>query len=152
MSNSVNMLLLLVEDDDNDVIITKRKIAKSAIKIDQLMVAGTLEESRVLVSHNKFDIVLLDLNLPDSSGINTLIEFKKFYNGITIVLTSIDDEMVGVEAIKSGADDYLVKSNLNESMLSASIFHSIERRKRWLMAYSINNQIDTIDNLLNNGE
>lgn len=150
MSSPANILLLLVEDDENDIIITKRKIAKSSIKLKDLVVVNTLAEGKAIVATTQFDVVLLDLNLPDSSGLNTLEEMRKVYDGILIVLTSIDDEMVGVEAIKSGADDYLVKTNLNEKILSGAIYYSIERRKRWSRASSVTSQIETLDNMISN--
>jgi two-component system, cell cycle response regulator len=128
MSESFN-IILLVEDDDNDIIITKRKIARSSLIINQIIVTQTLKETTELLNKQVIDAVILDLNLPDSFGLDTLISVRKMYDGIIIVLTSIDDELIGVEAIRQGADDYLVKNEITERNLARSIYQSIMRRK-----------------------
>jgi DNA-binding response OmpR family regulator len=123
--------ILLVEDDENDVIITKRKIVKAQIQVENLRTARTVAEAIQLITVEKPDIVLLDLNLPDSQGLDTLDGIRSVYDGVVIVLTSIDNEMIGVEAIKHGADDYIVKLQLNEYILSRSIYYALERKKMY---------------------
>ena len=142
-------ILLLVEDDESDIIITKRKISKTTMKINELITCNTLQETKEMLKNKIIDIVLLDLNLPDSQGLNTLLEVKRVYDGIIIVLTSIDDEQVGIEAIRAGADDYLVKSHLDETILVNGIYHSKERRKRWENIDKAQQQIQQLDVMLN---
>jgi DNA-binding response OmpR family regulator len=121
-------VLMLIEDSDNDIIITQRKIFKSSLRIGEFIVVKSLEEALRTIVHKHVDVVLLDLNLPDSIGLDTLIELRKSYDGIIVVLTSIDNELVGVEAIRRGADDYIVKHTLTEELLSKSILYARERR------------------------
>jgi DNA-binding response OmpR family regulator len=122
-------VLLLVEDDDNDIIITKRLISRSSIRVNTVRIAKTLAEGMAIIRDDNVNMVLLDLNLPDSRGLDTLVEMRKSFDGIVIVLTSLDDELIGIEAIKSGADDYLIKNQINDALLRRSIIYSIERKK-----------------------
>lgn len=141
-------VLLLVEDDENDVIITKRKIGRSSVPIKQILVVGSVKEAEEVLKSQNVDVMILDLNLPDSRGLDTLDSIMKVYNGIIIVLTSIDDTLIGIEAISKGADDFLVKSQLNERELGRSIFFSIERRKARQAQLRISENLNKLDNLM----
>lgn len=141
-------VLLLVEDDDNDVIITKRKIARSSVQINHLLITRTFEETKkLLAERNDVDVILLDLNLPDSSGLDTLDKVRAIYDGTLIVLTSIDDELVGIEAIRKGADEYLVKSQLSEKLLTHSIYHAIVRHTRWENVKKAHQTLEKLDDI-----
>ena len=77
------------------------------------------------------DVVLLDLNLPDSTGLDTL-ESVVDETGMLpiIVLTGLDDREVGIQAIEQGAQDYLVKDNVTSDLLVRSIHHALERNRQ----------------------
>lgn len=145
--NPVNVLLL-VEDDPNDVIIIRRKMARSNVIINNLLMATTLKETKEILLKNSIDVMILDLNLPDSSGLNTLDEILKVYSGITIVLTSIDDSSIGVEAINHGADDFLIKNQTNEKDIWRSIYYCLERRKARRKVTRIEEGLDKLENLI----
>ncbi len=114
--------LLLVEDDSNDAVLTERKIKRSKIDVGELVLARSLAEARSLLAAHPIDIVFLDLNLGNESrGLDTLDAVRPAYGGVLIVITSIDDEAVGIEAIKRGADDYLVKGRLTEERLRNAV-------------------------------
>ncbi len=147
MPQTLNVLLL-VEDDENDIIITKRKIAKANLLIKNLLITRTLAETKELIKNQEIDAVLLDLNLPDSAGLDTLDGLRPLFDGIIVVLTSIDDEQVGIESIRRGADEYLVKSQLTDQTLAHAIFYSIERRKRWATLCRVTETLDKLDNAL----
>lgn len=122
-------ILLLVEDDDNDIIISKRKLARSTVPITEILVTKTLAETAKLLTTVNPDLIVLDLNLPDSRGIDTLSSLLNMYKGIVIVLTSLDDMDIGIESIRRGADDFLVKTELDEKELGRAIYFAIERRR-----------------------
>ncbi len=147
MSQPLN-ILLLVEDDENDIIITKRKIVKSNIQINELLITSTLKDTKALLEKKPVDVILLDLNLPDSQGLDTLDEVRSIYTGIIVVLTSIDDELVGIEAIRKGADEYLVKNQISEKLLANSIYHAIERQKRWARVCRVHETLDKIQTMM----
>jgi response regulator of citrate/malate metabolism len=145
--NPVNVLLL-VEDDENDVIIIRRKMARSNVTINNLLTATSLKETKEILFKNPVDVIILDLNLPDSNGLNTLDEILKVYSGVIIVFTSIDDSNIGVEAINHGADDFLIKNQTNEKDIWRSIYYSLERRKAKRKVTRIEESLDKLENLI----
>ncbi len=92
--------------------------------------AGDLVEADNYLSRMRFDVILLDLALPDSDGINTVKSVHESNPDIPIVvLTGSDDENLGVEAIKEGAEDYIVKKDLSKYVAVRTIRHAVERKK-----------------------
>lgn len=81
-----------------------------------------------LLDQNRFDVILLDLSLPDSRGIDSLRSVMKVASeAVIIVLTGADEEELSLEALQVGAQDYLYKDRLNEEILGRSIRYAIER-------------------------
>ncbi|GAG39553.1 unnamed protein product, partial [marine sediment metagenome] len=92
--------------------------------------AGTLAEGLDTLAGHSFDLVLLDLGLPDSEGLHTVDRAYKACPHIPIVvLTGLADEETGVQAIKKGASDYLVKGRFFRDMLVRTIRYSLERKE-----------------------
>ncbi len=139
--------LLLVEDSIDDVLITQRKLFKSTLKINNFYVANNLNEAIDIIHKHDIDIVLLDLNLPEAKSIDTLVKFKAEYSGVIIVVTSIDNELVGIEAIRKGADDYIVKNTLTESIISKSVLWARERHNMKAQIELMNDKINSLDKL-----
>lgn len=89
----------------------------------------TLKESVSYISSNKFDIIILDLNLPDCMGFDTFIEIHKQFSDIPIIILSGDeDERIALKAIKYGAQDYLMKREVKANLLIRSIHYAVQRR------------------------
>ena len=122
--------ILLVDDDPQDRRLVKMILSRSNTPGQYSMdEAGTLSEAIQSLCNRNYDIILLDLNLPDSSGINTVQDAKKVNSDASIVvLTGLDDEEVGLQAIRNGADDYLVKGRALEHVLVRTVRYSIERK------------------------
>ena len=123
--------ILLVDDDPQDRQLVKMILARSnppgQFTVDD---AGTLSEATKRLNSGDYDITLLDLNLPDSSGIDTVQDIKLANSDASIVvLTGMDDEETGLQAIRNGADDYLVKGRSLEHMLVRTIRYSLERKR-----------------------
>lgn len=122
--------ILLVEDDPLD----RRQVRMVLAKVDQKECfnvddAATLSQACERLVADRYDIVLLDLNLGDSSGIDTVVRIRDADSNATIiVLTGLDDEKTGLEAIKNGADDYIVKGDTLRQILVRTIRYSLERR------------------------
>jgi two-component system sensor kinase FixL len=129
--NNSKTNILIVDDDSLDRRLVKVILGKSSMpgqfKVDE---AGTLSEAIELLSNGTYNIILLDLNLPDSRGIETVQDTKNVDSEASIVvLTGLDDEDMGLQAIRSGADDYLVKGRSLEHMLVRTIRYSLERKR-----------------------
>ncbi|MEZ4885703.1 MAG: response regulator [Chitinophagales bacterium] len=127
--------ILLIEDNPGDAKLVEIFLRESTSIDFDLVHATRLSEGLEHVKQGKrFDIMLLDLSLPDSSGFDTLTKaIKNVPHTVSIVvLTGLDDESVGVKAVKMGAQDYLVKGQIDTSSLTRSVLHAIERRRMQL--------------------
>jgi len=124
--------VLLVEDDVVDRRLVERVLAKRSGPITFVVEsAGSLSEAIGCLGGKGHDIVLLDLRLPDSSGIETVRRISEINPHIPIVvLTGLDDEETGLSAIENGATDYLIKGPLLDSILVRTLLYALERKKR----------------------
>jgi signal transduction histidine kinase len=121
--------LLLFEDNLGDAGLIEEMLEESE-GIYHLEIVETLEEGLVLLKNSLFDVILLDLGLPDSDGIDTLKEVHKISTKTPIiVLTGLNNEEIGIFAVKFGAQDYLIKKEIDSKLLKRSIRYSIERKK-----------------------
>ena len=124
---TVEFDILFVEDNpgDRDLIIEHLEQSGRSFHVET---AGSLAEALRKRNKRNFDIVLLDLGLPDAMGLETLTRFRAHAPEIPIiVLTGWDDDEAGIEAIRNGAQDYLVKGQVNTYLLVRSLRHAIER-------------------------
>ena len=104
-------------------------ISENRITVD-LSIATTLGEGVEILKNKPVNLVLLDLSLPDSTGMQSLKTIQKMNDRIPIiVLTGVDDTDLAAEAIKQGAQDYLVKGKINKALLDRSIQYAMERMK-----------------------
>jgi len=120
---------LLVEDNPGDAVLL-REMVREALAAGDLSVAQTLAAARSHAADNPPDVVLLDLSLPDSSGMDTvkaMVEAAPLAS--IIVMTGLADQDSGVQAIRAGAQDYLVKGRLSGDLLARTISHSLERHR-----------------------
>jgi len=122
--------ILLVEDNPGDADLLQETLSgvDGQARIDHVQrldgVAQYLEES------GHVDVILLDLNLPDSTGLETLERAASIDRKVPIiVMTGWEDESVGVEAIRKGAQDYLLKGQTSPRRLLQTIRHAIERKR-----------------------
>ena len=126
-SESTELDVLLVEDNPGDRDLILEYLEQSG-RAFQTETAGSLASAFKILSEKRFNAVLLDLGLPDSIGLDTLQRFISDSPGVpVIVLTGLDDEQLGIDAIRIGAQDYLVKGKVNTNLLLRSLRHAIER-------------------------
>lgn len=146
--------VLLVEDSNFDVLIIKEMLIQEINNnfkktCFDIIRAESFEEAKYKLHKEFYDIILLDLTLPDSIGLDTL---KKIYAEASeipiIVLTSLNDQYVAIKAVKEGAQDYLVKGQFDTNLLLRSIHYSIERHKM-LVALRSMALIDQLTSLYN---
>ena len=127
--NSIKVLL--VEDNPGDVRLVKEMLQQpdTSTKFN-LQHVGSLNKAVGNLSGKDFDVVLLDLSLPDGSGLDTVVQTHCASPAIPIVvLSSLNDEELAIEAVQIGAQDYLVKGSINTSILIRSLRYAIERKR-----------------------
>ena len=121
--------VLLVEDDRADALLVEELIADAAADIACAWAQSVADAERELAI-TRPDCVLLDLNLPDASGIAALERIRNADINIPIVvLTGLADEHFGMSAVASGAQDYLVKGRVEPEMLRRAVLYAIERKR-----------------------
>lgn len=122
--------ILLVEDSPSDAALLQENILSSGNRDIRVSVAQSLNEALVHLENNHTDAVLLDLTLPDSSGLDTVLRAKLACADLPIiVLTGVDDEETGIAAMRMGVQDYLVKGWADGRIITRAIHYSIERKK-----------------------
>lgn len=121
--------VLIVDDNPEDIRIIREFLEHiKAIKFE-LSYEHYLDSTIDHLKKERFDCILLDLNLPDSTGIDTLKKIlEKFPQLPIIVLTILDDEHTAIESLHYGAQDYLVKGKTDDEKISSSIRYAIERQ------------------------
>lgn len=141
--------ILLVEQEPEELAPLKDSLESSEDVRYQVEWVGELSRALQRLSLGGVDVVLLDLNLPDSEGIATFERAKAFAPDVPIlVLTSVDDEEVAMRTVQGGAQDYLVKGRVNEHVLIRSVRYAIERH-RLLSALRSLSLIDDLTGLYN---
>ena len=125
-----NIKILLVEDNPGDARLIRERLKEASDGWVELVEAGRLDEALELVKQSSFDVLLLDLMLPDSQGLDTFIKANTFAAHVPIVvLTGLADEEAGVEAVKWGAQDYLAKGDVDGKLLVRSLRYAMERKQ-----------------------
>ncbi|HVZ80408.1 MAG TPA: diguanylate cyclase [bacterium] len=120
--------ILLIEDNPGDALLLQAAIRAKEAPQYHLERAGRLGEGLARIGRGDLDLVLLDLQLPDSSGLETLRSVVRSGPHVPIVvLTGTDDQETAMQAMREGAQDFLLKDDLNGQVLKRSIHYAIER-------------------------
>lgn len=123
------MKALIVEDNPGDARLVQEALGRVS-GIFTFVVVDRLATALDVLRSQAFDLVLLDLNLPDSRGLETLGRLRAGMPQLpVVVMTSIDDEALAVEAVKLGAQDYLVKGQADGGLMRRSLQYAFERNK-----------------------
>lgn len=123
-----SLTVLIVEDNPGDLFLCNELLLEIGLSSQNIDHANTINEFNQLSSERKYDIIFLDLFLPDSSGKDTFNHVKQVTkNAAIIVLSGLTDSDVSVYAVQSGAQDYLVKGEFDASLLDKSIIYAMER-------------------------
>jgi signal transduction histidine kinase len=122
--------VLLVEDSPTDADLLRQVFLRSGKEQWHLTHVERLTTAIAHCEETSYDVVLLDLGLPDSEGLETVTEFRA--NVLTVpvvVLTMMDDEELALQVMARGAQDYLVKDQITTQLLMRSIRYAIERER-----------------------
>jgi CheY-like chemotaxis protein len=132
------ILMLLVEDDPTDISLIKEYLSDNPPFRYELIEADSLRAALSLLSHHDFDIVLLDLELPDSSGLDTARRvITEYAETAVLVLSQPENKAITQQAVRYGAEDYLEKRLLSPVLLFKSISYAIGRKKLLQEKYDI---------------
>ncbi len=127
LSKTINVLLV---EDSAAVALQIQEFLRRATGSFALSHAVDLRTGIRLAQENQADVILLDLGLPDSDGLDTLVQMHQYAPDVpTIVFTGVSNEEVSLEALRLGAQDYLVKSQVNGRLISRAIRYAIERKQ-----------------------
>ncbi|MGC1403979.1 MAG: ATP-binding protein [Thermodesulfobacteriota bacterium] len=122
--------VLLIEDNPGDARLIKESLKEVRETAYEIETAERLTTGLELLTRGGIDCLLLDLNLPDSQGIDTCVKVHSHAPQIPIVvLTGLDDEATASMAVRGGAQDYLPKGSLESNLLNRSLRYAIERQK-----------------------
>ena len=126
-----NLKLLIIEDNQGDIFLMQEMLAESIKQSYEIEVAFSLASGLKKLNAEGMDAVLLDLSLPDSNGaLDSVQRVREANNQVpVVVITGNEDEDLGLEAVKMGAQDYIQKECLNPYILSRSIQYAIERHQ-----------------------
>jgi two-component system, cell cycle response regulator len=141
--------ILLIEDNPGDARLIEELVKEYPSGGFSITVVRTLEQGIQRLKNELFGIVLLDLGLPDSNGLETFVKLRDQELDLPIlVLSGLNDEEVAVKAVQEGAQDYLVKGDFRPDQLYRAIRYALERYslQSELFAMSL---IDSLTNLYN---
>ncbi len=125
--NPIN--ILLIEDSPEDAVIIREMLRDTNIQFN-LKHINKLKKGFEMLFNENFDVILLDLNLPDSWGFDTFIRtYDQASETPIVILSGFDDEEIAVTAVREGAQDYMIKGEIDGKLLSRSIYYAIERKE-----------------------
>jgi two-component sensor histidine kinase/ActR/RegA family two-component response regulator len=129
MMENKQINVLVIEDNLADTALIREMLKESQNTRFKLYNARKLQEGLEIINENPIQVLLLDLNLPDSKGIETFYKASESVSEIPIIILSgFDDEDTAIKAVKGEAQDYLIKGNVESSLLVRSICYAIERK------------------------
>ena len=122
--------ILLIEDNPGDARLLSIYLAESRRQDFALQHVVKINEGIACLRKQSFDVVLLDLSLPDATGLESVQRLCGAFSNIPIiVLTGLEDDALAIEAVQIGAQDYLVKNQVNGQILVRAMRYAIERKK-----------------------
>jgi len=128
--NHEPLRLLLVEDNPGDARLLREMLAESSVRTEEVRHVAGLGEALAALQAEEWDLVLLDLALPDSAGIETFDRVHADHPDVpVVVLSGLDDEEVAINAVERGAQDYLAKNQLSAPVLARAVRYAITRHE-----------------------
>ena len=128
--NKTRIRMLLIEDNPGDARLIRELLADAQGAAFDLIHADRLSEGLKFLAVDGIDVVVADLGLPDSQGVDTALKvIEQAPNVPVIILTGLDDETQAVKAVQHGAQDYLVKGQVDGASLARAIRYAIERKR-----------------------
>lgn len=152
MEGTQELKVLLIEDNPGDAFLIKFYLGESVTPAFQVSHAENMKSALEFLGQSKYDIIISDMNMPDSFGVDTIKTILGNYPGnLVIVLTGLTDEEVGLETVRYGAQDFLVKGKFDGKVLISSVMFAFERFKLNKEIDEENSRLSNLQKLLNVG-
>lgn len=129
MPDQTLIRILMVEDDKNDIRLVEDMLAGSGADQFSLEHVGSIKHALENIAQQNYDVLLLDISLPDGNSFSNVAQIQAMAPGLpVIILSGVNDEQLALEAVKAGAQDYLVKGRGDAHLLKRAIRYAIERK------------------------
>ncbi len=139
--------IIIIEDNQEDFLLLNKSFAEAGLHIQDVVHLKSIQELNNFSVKPEPDLIFLDLNLPDSRGLETFIFVNQFLSMVpVIILSGLYDVKLALQAIQAGAQDFLIKGEFEKKTVSKSVQHSIERKKNELALRESENRLRTILN------
>ena len=145
-SHPVSQVRLLLVDDDPDF----ARVFQISLKADKRILftietASTLQSALKTLQEKNFQLILLDLGLPDSQGLGTFEKISEAHPEIAcVILSGMDDEALSLEAVRKGAQDYVVKGEVRGEMLARILAYALERHRQKQKIEELNDHLEKL--------
>ncbi|MEQ8661363.1 MAG: PAS domain-containing protein, partial [Gammaproteobacteria bacterium] len=127
-SQPTPLRVLMIEDDRIEAELIRRQLAQSAFTAAEIEHHQRIAPALARLAEVSFDIVLLDLNLPDGHGVDNLIRVTGVRDSVpVIILTNVEDERTATALVSEGAQDYLIKRHITADLLARAMRYAIAR-------------------------
>src|SRR5579872_4269278 len=125
-----SLRILVVEDNPGDLLLLREYLRSSDLDISEVIHAEQLKEARKILDSRAVDLIFLDLSLPDSYGLESYRGVQTYAQRVPVILlTGLTDKNIAPQALVMGAQDYLIKGDFDEKLLSRAIRYSLERMR-----------------------
>ncbi len=122
-------VMLLIEDNPGDARLIKEMLQEQSSQKIELKHVECMEDAEKHLAANAIDVILLDLGLPDAQGLDAVRRARAAARGIPlVVLSGLDDESMAIQAMQEGAQDYLVKGQIEPRELVRALRYAVERK------------------------
>jgi signal transduction histidine kinase len=120
--------VLLIEDNPGDVRLIREMFAEAKHPVFEVDSVSRLTDGLARMLESRFDVILLDLSLPDSTGLNTFVTLHGAADELPVVILSgLNDETTAIKCVNAGAQDYLIKGEVNSHLLIRSLRYAVAR-------------------------
>lgn len=124
-----NISVLIIEDNPADAYLIQMLLCESIFQKFHIKHSSNLYDALEYISKENFNVILLDLHLPDTIGLEALGKINNLNSSIPIIVLTGLDKNLGIQVLKLGAQDYLTKNEINSELLIRTIKYAIERKK-----------------------
>jgi len=122
--------ILAIEDNQVDIRIIESMLTESPNNASLFKISTSMKDAMAILEETQFDVIILDLNLPDSQGPDTLKKLNEKYPHLPVVVnTGAYEENLGIQALGSGAQDFLVKGKYTAYILTKTLHYAVERKR-----------------------